>query len=382
MSVERGSQPPAPETPRGRRESDREEAYYTASSRALIWRKFRRHRLAVSGLAVLIVLYATGIFAGFFATHDPFKRNPDSLFAPPTPIRIFHEGRLRAPFVYGLERTRDPVTLARVYAVDRTQRYPIRFFVRGDEYKLLGLFKADRHLLGVDEPGDLFLFGTETLGRDMYSRNFYAARISLSIGLVGVAISFILGCALGGISGYFGGAPDMLIQRIIEFLEALPSIPLWMALAAAVPLSWHPIRTYFMITIILSILGWTGLARIVRGKILQLRVEDFVMAAVIAGSTEWRIITRHLLPGFMSYLVVHLTLSIPGMILGETALSFLGLGLRPPILSWGVMLQQAQNVRTVALAPWLLIPGLFVVVTVLVFNFVGDGLRDAADPYT
>ncbi len=379
MSADRGV--PAPDTERSRKESA-DDAYYTASSRALIWRKFRRHRLAVFGLVVLIVLYASGIFAGFFATQDPFERNRDSLLAPPTPIRIFHEGRLHTPFVYGFERSRDPVTLARVYQTDRTQVYPIRLFVRGSEYKIMGLIPADRHLLGVDKPGDLFLFGTETLGRDMYSRNFYAARISLSIGLIGVAISFILGMALGGISGYFGGPADMLIQRLIEFLEALPSIPLWMALAAAVPISWPPVRTYFMITVILSILAWTGLARIVRGKILQLRVEDYVMAAIVYGASERRIITRHLLPGFMSYLVVHLTLAVPGMILGETALSFLGLGLRPPILSWGVMLQQAQNVGVVVLHPWLLIPAIFVVAAVLCFNFVGDGLRDAADPYS
>ena len=257
----------------------------------------------------------------------------------------------------------------------------MKFFIQGDEYKFWGLFKTKLHFFGVEEPGKIFLFGTDSLGRDMFSRVLSAARISLSIGLIGVAISFVLGCIMGGISGYFGGAIDMLIQRIIEFLQSLPDIPLWMALAAAVPITWPPLRIYLMITIILSIKGWTGLARIVRGKILQLRAEDYVMAAVISGVTEAGIIGRHLLPGFISYLIVSLTLAVPGMILGETALSFIGIGLRPPVVSWGVMLQQAQNVRVIAITPWLLIPAIFVVVSVLTFNFVGDGLRDAADPY-
>ncbi|MBA7549744.1 Dipeptide transport system permease protein DppC [subsurface metagenome] len=227
----------------------------------------------------------------------------------------------------------------------------------------------------------MFLFGTDKLGRDLFSRNIYAARISLSIGLVGVVFSFVLGCILGGISGYYGGAADMIIQRIIEFLLCIPTIPLWMGLSAALPPEWSPIKVYFGITIILAIRGWCGLARVVRGKLLELREEDFAMAAKIAGATDGRVITRHLLPSFLSYLIVNLTLAIPWMILGETSLSFLGLGLRPPVVSWGVLLKQAQNFRTVALHPWLLIPGLFVIITVLTFNFLGDGLRDAADPY-
>ena len=363
-----------------RRETE-DERYYLASSWTLMRRRFLKHKMAVVGLAVLAVIYALGAFAGFFSAADTFARNTEYEYAPPTQVRVFHEGRLQRPFVYGLRQEQDPETLAKSYVTDRSRIYPIRFLVQGHEYRFIGLIPSRLHFMGVDPPGAFFPLGTDPLGRDMYSRVLQGARVSLSIGLVGVAISFVLGCLLGGISGYFGGAADMGVQRIIEFLQALPTIPLWMALAAAVPTEWPVLRTYFMITIILSIIGWTDLARVVRGKLLQLRVEDHVMAASVAGAREFTIIRRHLLPGFMSYLIVNITLAVPGMILGETALSFLGLGLRPPVISWGVMLQQAQNVRTVVLYPWLLIPALPVVVTVLCFNFVGDGLRDAADPY-
>ena len=359
-----------------------EESYYLASSWQLMRRKFFKHKLAVVSLWVLAVFYFVGpLFAGFFATTDIFVRDRGHVFAPPQVIRIVHEGRLRLPFVYGFDATRDPDTLRRIYTVNKDTPYPLRFFVKGTEYRVLGLFKADRHFMGVAEGGTLFLFGTDELGRDMFSRTIQGARVSLTIGLLGITISFILGSLLGGISGYFGGAADMLIQRVIEFLISIPTIPLWMVLAAAVPVIWSPIRTYFMITVILSIVGWTGLARVVRGKLLQLREEDFVMAAKISGASDMQIIVRHLLPGFLSYLIVSLTLAIPFMILGETALSFIGVGLRAPVVSWGVQLQNAQNVRTLALNPWLLIPAVFVVITVLCFNFVGDGLRDAADPY-
>lgn len=362
-----------------------DESYFMASSWELMRRKFLKHRLAIIGGSALLILYITGaLFCGFFSTSDIFYRYSDYAYAPPQRIHIFHDGRLKWPFVYGLEVTVNPETLRRIYVEDRETVYPIRFFGKSgeeNEYKLLGLFKTQVRFMTVEAPGTIFLFGTDSMGRDMYSRTLYAGRISLTIGLVGVAISFVLGCLLGGISGYFGGSLDMIIQRIIEFLGSLPTLPLWMALAAAVPTAWPPIRIYFMITVILSIVGWTGLARVVRGKLLQLRVEDYVLAAKVAGCGELRIIVRHLLPGFMSYLIVHLTLAVPGMILGETALSFIGIGLRPPVVSWGVLLQQAQNIRTVALNPWLLIPAMFVVVTVLCFNFVGDGLRDAADPY-
>ena len=361
--------------------SAEDEAYYLASSWQLMRRKFLKHKLAIVGGLILVIFYVVGpVLAGFFATTDSFLRHRSFVFAPPQAIRVWHEGRPRLPFVYGLDPSRDPETLRRLYAINKTLVYPIQFFVRGTEYKLLGLFKTDRHFMGVAE-GTMFLFGTDELGRDMYSRTVRGARVSLTIGLFGVTISFVLGLLLGGISGYFGGAPDMLIQRIIEFLISIPSIPLWMTLAAAVPVAWPPLRTYFMITVILSIVGWTGLARVVRGKLLQLREEDYVMAARVYGASDRRIIGRHLLPGFMSYLVVHLTLAVPGMILGETALSFIGVGLRAPVISWGVQLQQAQNVRTIALHPWLLLPALFVVITVLCYNFLGDGLRDAADPF-
>jgi len=357
------------------------ERYFVASSWSLMWRKFVRHRVALVAGILLAGLYITASFAGFVAPYHKTDSRGKFALVPPMRVRILDQGRLQRPFVYGLDRARDPETLIYVYEEDPETVYPIRFFVRGDQYDFLGMFRTDLHLFGVDEPGTVFLFGTDQLGRDVFSRIMYGARISLSVGFLGVVLSFIFGCLLGGVSGLFGGGIDTAIQRVIEFLISLPTIPLWMALAAAIPIDWPPIRTYFMITVILSILGWTELARVVRGKVLELREEDYVMAASVSGSTAARIITRHLLPNFIGYLIVHFTLAVPRMILAETALSFLNVGLRPPVVSWGVALQQASNVRTVAQNWWLLIPALFVVAAVLCFNSLGDGLRDAADPY-
>ncbi len=369
------------ESARGEARQELQEQYFLASQWQLMWRKLRRHRLALAGATVLALLYLVAIFAEFFAPHDIFQRHNDYINAPPQLVRVFDEGSVRLPFVYPLVQTRNEVTLRREYTADTTRRLPLVLFVRGDPYKLWGIFRTDVHFFGT-QGGEAFLLGTDRLGRDMLSRVILGARISLSIGLVGVFISFVLGCILGGISGYYGGTPDLVVQRAIEFIISIPTIPLWMALSAALPADWPALRVYFAITVILALQGWAGLARVVRGKLLELREEDFVMAARIAGQGAGDIIRRHLLPSFMSYLIVNITLAIPGMILGETALSFLGLGLRPPVVSWGVLLKDAQNFRTVAIHPWLLIPGIFVIVTVLMFNFLGDGLRDAADPYT
>ncbi len=358
-----------------------DERFFIASQWSLMWWKFKRHRLAIVSGAVLLVLYVLAGFCEFIAPYDLTERHRRYVYTPPQRIRLFHDGRIMRPFVYGLERSVDAETLRKSYSENRSAVFPLRFLTRGHEYRFWDLFPTDVHLFGVDEGGTAFLLGTDRLGRDMLSRIVYGSRISLSIGLIGVTLSLLLGVILGGVSGYYGGTTDNLIQRFIEMLRSFPTIPLWMALSAALPAQWPPLRIYFGITVILSLVGWTGLARVVRGKLLALREEDYAMAARVAGATEARIIAGHLIPAFMSHIIVTVTLAIPGMILAETALSFLGLGLRPPVTSWGVLLQEAQNVRTVALHPWLLLPVLFVIVTVLAFNFIGDGLRDAADPY-
>lgn len=360
-----------------------EEKISVASQWQLMWWRFRRHRLAGVAGIVLVLIYGIGLFAEFISPYDPNAVSNLHVYVPPQVPRFCGpDGFTLRPFVYGLERHRDPETRRVTYKRDRSTQYPLKFFVRGTPYRMWGIFKSDLHLFGTADPKQkVFILGSDRLGRDMFSRIVYGARVSTSIGLVGVFISVILGITIGGISGYYGGVIDSLVQRIIEFLRSIPTIPLWMGLSAALPMHWSPLKVYFGVVVILSLVGWTGLAREVRSKFISLREEDFVMAAKLVGATERRIIFRHMLPSFLSHIIASLTLAIPGMILGETSLSFLGLGLRPPAISWGVLLKEAQNVSTVALAPWLLLPGVAVIVTVLMFNFLGDGLRDAADPY-
>lgn len=361
---------------------ENEERWYTASQWTLIWRRFRKHKVAMIGLTFLALAYIVALIPGFFAPYDPLERNSTRLYAPPQNLHIYDsESGSFGLFVYGIEMGRDPETLQPVYTVDKEQRHPIKFFVKGENYEILGTFKTNIHLFGTTEGESVNLIGTDHLGRDMLSRVIHGANISLFIGLVGVAFSFVIGSFLGGISGYYGGFIDNIVQRLIEFVTSIPTIPLWMSLAVALPEDWSQLQVYFAITIILSLRGWAGLARVVRGQLLDLRNEDYVMAARLLGQPERAIIFWHLLPATFSYLVVSITLAIPSMILGETALSFLGLGLRPPTISWGVLLQNAQNIRTIALYPWLLYPAFAVILVVLCFNFVGDGLRDAADPY-
>jgi peptide/nickel transport system permease protein len=358
-----------------------QERVYLASQTRLMWWKFKRHRLAVVSGIVIIALYAMIPFVEWIAPYNYQSRHTDFIRAPGQSIHLFHEGRLVGPFVYGYSERIDMELLKREYDIDRSKIYKIRFFCEGDEYYFWGLFPARFHFFCPAEGGTLFLLGTDRLGRDMLSRIIYGGRVSLTIGLLGVTVSFVLGIVLGGIAGYYGGRVDLVIQRAIEIVQSLPHIPIWMALASILPPSWSPILVYFGITIILGLVNWTGLARAVRSKLLALREEDYVMAAHLMGARPARIIALHLVPGFMSHLIAMATISIPKMLLGETALSFLGLGLRPPITSWGVMLNEAQNINVVALYPWLLYPVVPVVIVILAFNFFGDGLRDAADPY-
>ncbi len=358
-----------------------QERIYFASQLTLMWWKFRQHRVAVWSGVFLLILYLSIFFSEFLSPYDMTKRHVKHIYAPPQGIHLFHEGKFVGPFSYPYKVTRNMETLQREFAPNKKKPMPLHFFCHGDKYKYFGYIKSDLHLVCPPKRGSLYLLGTDRLGRDMLSRIIAGARISLTIGLIGITVSFVLGIVIGGLAGYYGGWVDLVVQRMIEVLQSIPSIPLWLTLSAIMPATWSPILVYFGITIILGLLDWTGLARAVRSKLLALREEDYVLAARLIGANPSRIIGRHLVPGFMSHLIASATITIPTMILGETALSFLGLGLRPPITSWGVLLNEAQDINVVAVYPWLMLPVVPVIFVIIAFNFLGDGLRDAADPY-
>jgi peptide/nickel transport system permease protein len=357
-----------------------DEARYAASQWKLMWRKFLRNKAALVGGIVILLMYLTALFANFLAPYTLTTRFRKRIYFPPQRVHFFHDGKF-GPFVYGSKLTIDKKTFAKNYSVDTEKIYPIRFFAKGEPYKLFGHFEAERHLF-LAEGGTVNLFGTDRQGRDMLTRILLGSQISLTIGLIGVLLSLFLGTILGIVSGYYGGQMDNLIQRLIELVRSFPAIPLWMALSAALPNHWPPLRTYFAVTLILSLIGWTWLARQLRGKVLTLRNEEFILAAKLAGASDKRIIFKHLIPSTLGHIIVVSTLAMPAMILAETALSFLGLGLRAPLTSWGVLLQEAQNIQSIAIYPWVFMPALFIAITILAFNFLGDGLRDAADPYS
>ena len=367
-------------------EDETESRVNVASQWQLTWWRFRKHKVALISGVIVILIYLVVLTAEFLAPFSAYAYNAKYTYAPPQPLRLYQQtddGWRFAPYVNGYTVEIDPVALRRTFVVDPDVVYDVAFFVEGVPYRMLGFIESNIHLIGpVDPAAPMYIFGADRLGRDMLSRLIFGTRVSMSIGLIGVLLSFFLGILLGGISGLYGGVTDNLIQRLIELIRSVPTIPLWLGLAAALPPTWSPLRIYFGITVILSLIAWTGLARVVRGRFLALRTEDFVMAARLDGASQQRLIWKYMVPSFTSHIIASLTLAIPGMILAETALSFLGLGLRPPVVSWGVLLQEAQNIRVVATAPWLLSPGLAVVITVLALNFLGDGLRDASDPYS
>jgi peptide/nickel transport system permease protein len=364
--------------------TDVQKADKVVSQQRMMWRRFRRHKLAMISGAVVLFLYLIAAAPEFFSYADPDVSEADRGLISPQRIRFFDDGSF-GPHVFALVGERDMKTFKRVYVPDPEQKIPVRFFAKGFEYKLFGFIPTDRHLIGV-ENGDarlsLSLLGTDLQGRDLWSRLMYATRISLTIGLISVILSLILGVILGGLSGYYGGWIDNVVQRLIEIVRSIPTIPLWMGLAAALPRDWSITKIYLAMTIIISLIGWTDLARVIRGRFLSLRHEDFVMAARVCGCNNKRIMFRHMMPSLVSHIIAVSTLALPAMIISETTLSFLGLGLRPPAVSWGVLLQAAQNVQAIAITPWLLLPAVLVIITVVAFNFLGDGLRDAADPFT
>ena len=358
-----------------------QEKYYMAGQWKLMWWRFRRHRPAVVSMAFLALIYLSTVISEFIAPYDLQTRSSAYIFAPPQQVHLFHEGKFLGPFVYALKTARDMETLQRVYTPDPTRPQPLRFFCLGDSYEFWGLIEGSFHFVCPPKGGHFFWLGTDRLGRDMFSRIVYAARISLTIGLIGITLSFALALFLGGLAGYYGGWVDMIVQRLTEIIKSFPHLPLWLALSAALPVTWSPLVIYFGITLILALLDWPGLGRAVRSKLLSLREEDYASAAQMMGAKPGRIIGRHLLPGFMSHLIASATLSIPSMILAETALSFLGLGLRPPITSWGVLLNEATDINVVAVNWWLMLPVVPVILVILAYQFMGDGMRDAADPY-
>lgn len=355
------------------------ESIYAASQWRLMWRKFIRNKAALAGGAVILLFYLAALFANFIAPYGLSTRFREYIYMPPQRVHLFDGGKFQ-PFVYDVELEID-ANLRKTYTPNLERKIPLRFFARGEPYKLLGFFKADRHLFQTEE-GMVALLGTDRQGRDMFSRILLGSQVSLTIGLMGVILSLALGSVLGLVSGYYGGQVDNLIQRLIELIRSFPSIPLWMALSAAVPSNWNVLQTYFAITLILSLIGWTWLARQLRGKVLALRNEDYIMAAKLAGASDRWIIFKHLIPATLGHIVVVSTLAMPAMILAETALSFLGLGLRPPVTSWGVLIQESQNFQSIALYPWVFTPAAFIAACILAFNYLGDGLRDAVDPYT
>jgi peptide/nickel transport system permease protein len=376
--------PGAPVEDRGAAVTAKEQRIFVASQWQLMWWRFRKHRVAVASAAVVVGFYLAVLGADFLAYSDPNASEAQRSLMPPQRIYWFDGWRF-SPHVYAFKGGRDPQTFKRVYRPDPSQRISIRFFAEGFEYRFLGVIPMTRHLIGVERGLDasqtIFVLGTDVQGRDLWSRLMYGTRISLTIGLLGVSMSLVLGVLLGGLSGFYGGVSDTIIQRVIEILRSIPTIPLWMGLAAALPNTWSVTQVYIAITVIISLIGWTELARVVRGRFLALREEDFITAAELAGASRLRIIFRHMVPSFLSHIIAAVSLALPAMIISETTLSFLGLGLRPPAISWGVLLQDAQNLQAIAIAPWLLLVAVPVVIVILAFNFLGDGLRDAADPY-